>query len=207
MARPFANPYHGEREGAAVRLVAWAGVCVPPAAAAILLAAGWLTPGYDAVRTTVSHLGQHGQPFALVVNLTFAALGLTYAGVAWALAALLGRRAWAGAGLLAVAGIAFVGVGIVSRDPVHPVPHRVAALLLFLALALAPLVLAGHLRRPALSRATFAVSSALLAAGILGLVHGGLPAGAWERAFVGLNLMWLMAVAAGLLRPRPAAGR
>jgi hypothetical membrane protein len=200
MARPLANPYHGERDAAAARLAAWAGVCVPPAAVAVLLAAGWLSPGYDAVRTTVSHLGQHGQPFALVVNLTFAALGLAYTGVAWTLASALGRRAWAGAGLLAVAGIAFVGVAIVSRDPVHPVPHRVAALLLFLALALAPLVLAGQLRRPALSRATFAASVALLVTGVVGLVHGGLPAGAWERAFTGVNLAWLVVVAAGLLR-------
>jgi hypothetical membrane protein len=175
-------------------------VCVPPAAAALLLAAGWLTPGYDALRTTVSHLGQHGQPFALVVNLAFAALGLAYAGVAWTLAGALGRRAWAGAGLLAVAGFAFVGVAIVSRDPVHPVPHRAAALVLFLALALAPLPLARHLRRPALSLATFAASVALLVAGVVGLVHGGLPAGAWERAFTGLNLAWLVAVAAGQLR-------
>jgi hypothetical membrane protein len=200
MARPLANPYHGGRAGAAARVGAWAGVCVPPAAAAVLLAAGRLTPGYDAFRTTVSHLGQHGQPFALVVNLTFAALGIACAGVAWALASALGRRGWAGAGVLAVAGLAFVAVAIVSRDPVHPVPHRAVALVLFLALALAPLVLAGRLRRPALSLATFAASVALLVAGVVGLAHGGLPAGAWERAFTGLNLAWLVAVAASLLR-------
>jgi hypothetical membrane protein len=200
MARPLANPYHGRREGAAARFGAWAGVCVPPVAAAVLLAAGWLTPGYDALRTTVSHLGQHGQPFAVLVNLTFAALGLAYAGVAWTLARTLGRPAWGGAGLLAVAGAAFLGVAIISRDPAHPVPHRVAALALFLALALAPLVLAGRVRRPVLSVATFAASTALLVAGVVGVVHGGLPAGAWERAFVGLNLAWLVVVAAGLAR-------
>jgi hypothetical membrane protein len=200
MARPLANPYHGGREAAAARLAAWAGVCVPPAAAAVLLAAGWLSPGYNAVRTTVSHLGQHGQPFALAVNLAFAALGLAYAGVAWRLLRTLGRPAWAGAGLLAVAGAAFVGVAIVSRDPLHPVPHRATALVLFLALALAPLLLAFRIRLRAFSLATFAASAALLAAGVVGLVHGGLPAGAWERVFTGINLAWLVAVAAGLLR-------
>jgi hypothetical membrane protein len=200
MERPLANPYHGRREAAAARLAAWAGVCVPPVAAAVLLAAGWLSPGYDPVRTTVSHLGQHGQPFALAVDLTFAALGLAYAGVAWMLARTLGRAAWPGAGLLAVAGAAFVGVAVVSRDPVHPVPHRAVALALFLAIALAPLVLAGRLRLRALSLATFAASSALLVAGVVGLVHGGLPAGAWERVFTGINLAWLVVVAAGLLR-------
>lgn len=199
MARPLANPYHGG-EAATARLAAWAGVCVPPAAAAVLLVAGWLSPGYDAVRTTVSHLGQHGQPFALAVNLTFGALGVAYAGVAWSLARALGRGAWAGAGLLALAAIAFVGVAIVSRDPVHPVPHRAAALVLFLALALAPLLLAGRLRWPALSVGTFGASALLLVAGVVGLVHGGLPAGAWERAFTGLNMAWLVVAAAGLLR-------
>ena len=200
MARPLANPYHGGREAAAARFAAWAGVCVPPAAVAVLATAGWLSPGYDAVRTTVSHLGQHGQPYALVVNLAFTALGLAYAGVAWALVSALGRRAWAGAALLALAGAAFVGVAIISRDPVHPVPHRAVALVLFLALALAPLLLAGRLRLRALSLATAAASAALLVGGVAGLVHGGLPAGAWERAFTGVNLAWLVVVAAGLLR-------
>jgi hypothetical membrane protein len=207
MARPLANPYHDGRSAAAVRLAAWAGVACPPAAAAVLLLAGWLSPGYDPVRTTLSHLGQRGQPFALAANLTFAALGLAYVGVAWALGRSLGRRAWAGAGLLAVAGIALVGVAIVSRDPARPVPHRVVALVLFLALALAPLLVAGRLRldprwtrHAGLSLATFAGSAALLVVGVVGVVHGGLPAGAWERAFTGLNLVWLTAVAAGLLR-------
>jgi hypothetical membrane protein len=211
MARPLANPYHGGRFATPARLAAWAGVACPPAAAAVLLAAGWLSPSYDPIRTTLSHLGQRGQPFALAVNLTFAALGLAYAGVAWALGRSFGRRAWAGAGLLALAGAALVGVAIVSRDPARPVPHRVVALVLFLALALAPLLVAGRLRREprwarhaALSLATFVASAALLVVGIVGVVHGGLPAGAWERAFTGLNLAWLAVVAAGLLRaPAP----
>jgi hypothetical membrane protein len=177
----------------------------------VLLAAGWLSPSYDPIRTTLSHLGQRGQPFALAVNRTFAALGLAYVAVAWALGRSLGRRGWAGAGLLALAGAALVAVAIVSRDPVRPVPHRVVALVLFLALALAPLLVAGRLRgeprwarHAALSLATFLASAALLVVGIVGVVHGGLPAGAWERAFTGLNLAWLAVVAAGLLRaPAP----
>jgi len=200
MAGPLANPYHGGRDAIVARLAVWMGVSCPPVAAALLVVAGWRSPGYDPIRTTVSHLGQHGQPFALAVNLTFAALGLAYAAVAWALWRSLGGRARAGPALLAVAGAALVGVAIVSRDPTHPIPHRAVALVLFLALTLAPLLLAGHQRWTALSLATFVASVALLVAGVVGLVHGGLPAGAWERTFTGLNLAWLVAVAAGLLR-------
>src|SRR5215471_2653068 len=44
---------HRERCRAA-SLAAWAGVACPPAVAAVLLAAGWLSPSYDPVRTTIS---------------------------------------------------------------------------------------------------------------------------------------------------------
>jgi len=202
MAPPPGNPYHG------ARLAGWAGLACPPAAAALLLAAGRLTPGYDAVRTTVSHLGQRGQPYALAVNLAFAALGLTAIAVALALDRSLRARGRAGWPLV-LAGLALVGVAFVSRDPVRPVPHRVVALVLFLALLLAPAVAARCLRRDpawvafsAPSLAAAALSLALLLAGAAGVVHGGLPAGAWERTFVGVDLLWLMAVSAGLLRAR-----
>ncbi len=207
MVPALANPYHAARGTAAARAAAWAGVSCPPTAAAVLLLAGWLSPSYDPVRSSLSHLGQRGQPFALAVNLVFAALGLAYVGVAWALRRSLGPRARGGPWLLAVAGVALVGIALVSKDPARPLPHRVVALVLFLALALAPLLVAGRLRldarwarHAALSVATFAVSAALLVVGAVGVVHGGLPAGAWERSYAGVNLAWLTAVAVGLLR-------
>ncbi|HEY7201640.1 MAG TPA: DUF998 domain-containing protein [Candidatus Dormibacteraeota bacterium] len=193
---------------ATARAAAWAGVACPPAVAAVLLAAGWLSPGYDPVRFTISHLGQRGQPFALEVNLSIAALGLAYVAVAWALDRALGPRARAGAAALAVAGAALVGVALVSRNPAHPIPHRAVALVLFLSLAVAPLLVAAAARREArwrrhaaLSLATVAASAAMLVVGGLGVVLGGVPAGAWERVFTGVNLAWLTVVAAGLLRP------
>ncbi|HXM58736.1 MAG TPA: DUF998 domain-containing protein [Candidatus Dormibacteraeota bacterium] len=207
MARSSANPYHGSRGAALARLAAWAGVACPLAVAAVLGAAGWLSPRYDPVRTTLSHLGQRGQPFALEVNLSFAALGLTYVAVGWALGRSLGRPGWSGAVVLTVAGLALVGVALVSRDPVHPVPHRAVALVLFLALAVAPLLVAAPLRASprwrrhgVLSVAVVAASFVLLVIGVGGVVHGGLPAGAWERLYTAVNLVWLTALAAGLLR-------
>lgn len=207
MATPLRDPSRPARAAAAARLAAWAGVACPPAVAAVLLAAGWLSPSYDPVRTTISHLGQRGQPFALEVNLSIAALGLAYGAVAWALHRALGRPARAAAAALAVAGTALVGVAVVSRNPVHPIPHRAVALVLFLALAVAPLLVAGAARREerwrrhaALSLATVAASFAMLLVGAAGVVHGGLPAGAWERAYTAVNLAWLTVVAAGLAR-------
>lgn len=209
MEAPHRNPYHGAA-GLAVRLAAGAGVACPPAVAAVLLLAGWASPGYDPVRFTISHLGQRGEPYALEVNLSLAGLGLAYLAVAWALTRSHGRPTWAGAAVLAVAGAALVGVALVHRDPVRPVPHRAVALVLFLALALAPLAVARGLRREprwrrhtALSLATVIASVTLLAVGLAGVVLGGLPAGAWERVFSAVNLAWLAVLAAGLLRPVP----
>jgi hypothetical membrane protein len=194
-----------------VRIAAWTGIACPPLVTAVLLVAGRLSPSYDPLRTTVSHLGQRGAPFALEVNLSLAALGLTVVAVAWALGRSLGPPAAAGAGLLALAGVALVGVALLSRDPARPVAHRTVALVFFLSLAVAPLLVARRLRgepgwsrHAGLSLATAAVSFALLVVGVAGVVHGGLPAGAWERAFVAVNLLWLTLVAARLLR-RPLA--
>ncbi len=220
MAPPPANPYHDGRGAApargagGVRIAAWAGVVCPPCTSAVLLAAGWLSPSYDPVRTTVSHLGQRGEPYAMAVNLSFAALGLTVVAVAWALGRSLGPGARTATGLLALAGMALVGVALVSRDPARPAAHRAVALVFFLALALAPLLVAGSLRshpgwtrHRVVSMATAAFSFTLLAVGVVGVVRGGLPAGAWERAFVAANLLWLTLVAMRLRRVSPSSKR
>ena len=60
----------------------------------------------------------------------------------------------------------------------------------------------GWARHAALSLGTAVVSAALLVAGLAGVVLGGLPAGAWERTFVAVNLLWLTLVAARLLTLR-----
>ena len=88
--------------------------------------------------------------------------------------------------------------------------HRLIAIALFCALAAAPVVMAGRLRTdptfrsyamPAL--ATTGLSIVLIALGVLGVVLGGLPSGAWERAFLGLNLAWVTLLAIRLLRAGP----
>jgi len=198
----------------AQRLAAVAGATVPLLAAVALAVIGVQTPGYDPVHRTVSRLAEPGAPYSLAVKLILAALGLSIIAAAWAL-----ERGLAGSGPartlpLAIAGGALVGVALVSRDAAHPsvlAAHRIIAIVLFCSLAIAPLLAAGMLRRdPAFrayatpSLATSGVSIALIAIAVAGVVAGGLPSGAWERAFIGLNLVWVTLLSARLMRARPA---
>ena len=98
-----------------LRLVAAAGAVAPPLASVALLGAGWLSPGYDPARRTISRLAEPGAPYALEVRVILAALALALLGTAW----VLDRRhaTWArpAAAALAVAGLALLGVALVRR--------------------------------------------------------------------------------------------
>jgi len=197
----------------AERLAAGVGAVVPVLATLVLAVIGWQTPGYDPIRRTVSRLAEPGAPFALEVKLVLVSLGLSLVAVAWALDRRLTRGAAARTLPLAIAGLGIVGVALISRDAAHAAVlalHRLIAVALFCALATAPLVMAGRLRAdPSLrgyampSVATAGLSIALIAVGVLGVVLGGLPSGAWERAFLGLNLAWVTLLAIRLLRAGP----
>ena len=193
-----------------VRLAAVAGVAVPPLAAVAVAVIGAQTPGYDPVHRTVSRLAEPGAPYSLVVKLILAALGLSIIAVAWTLDRKLTGGGAAGVRSLAIAGAALVGVALVSRDAAHPAllaAHRFIAVVLFCTLAIAPLLAAGRLRGdPAFSSyvapsvATSGVSIVLIAIAVGGVVVGGLPSGAWERAFIGLNLTWVTLLSARLMK-------
>jgi hypothetical protein len=173
------------------------------------------TPGYDPFHRTVSRLAEPGAPYGLAVKLILAALGLSIIAVAWVLHRRLAARGPGSTLPLAVAGAALVGVALVSRDTAHPAvlaAHRLTAIVLFCALAVAPLLAAGRLRRdPAFSAyatpsvATSGVSIALIAIAVAGVVAGGLPSGAWERTFIGLNLVWMTLLSVRLMRAGPAS--
>ena len=203
-----------EAVATAGRLAAVAGAAVPSMAAVAVAVIGVQTPGYDPLHRTVSRLAEPGAPYAVAVKLILVALGLSIIAVAWALDRRLITRGPAGTLPLAVAGAALVGVALVSRDSAHPAvlaAHRLIAIILFCTLAIAPLLAAGRLRRdPAFSGlatpsvATSGVSIALIAIAVAGVVAGGLPSGAWERTFVGLNLVWVTLLSVRLMRARPA---
>lgn len=211
MSRFGAGP---EAVPTAERLAAVAGAAVPSMAAVAVAVIGMQTPGYDPLHRTVSRLAEPGAPYAVAVKLILVALGLSIIAVAWALDRRLITRGPARTFPLVVAGAALVGVALVSRDSAHPAvlaAHRLIAIVLFCTLAIAPLLAAGRLRRdPAFSAyampsvATSGVSIALIAIAVAGVVAGGLPSGAWERTFIGLNLVWLTLLSVRLMRARPA---
>ena len=197
------------------RLAAAAGAAVPPIAAVAVAVIGMQTPGYDPLHRTVSRLAEPGAPYGLAVKLILAALGLSIIAVAWALDRRLTARGPAGALPLAIAGAALVGVALVSRDAGHPAvlaAHRLLAIVLFCALAIAPLLAAGRLRQdPAFSAyatpsvATSGASIALIAIAVAGVLGGALPSGVWERTFIGLNLIWVTLLPVRLMRAGPAS--
>lgn len=197
----------------AERLAAAAGAAVPPIAAVAVAVIGMQTPGYDPLHRTVSRLAEPSAPYGLVAKLILAALGISIIAVAWALDRRLAARGPAGSLPLAIAGAALVGVALVSRDAGHPAvlaAHRLLAIVLFCALAIAPLLAAGRLRRdPAFSAyatpsvATSGVSIALIAIAVAGVLGGALPSGVWERTFIGLNLIWVTLLSVRLMRAGP----
>lgn len=188
------------------------GIAAPPAVAIGVLAVGLASPGYDPIRRTVSALYMPGHPYALAVAAMIAGLGVA---VAWSAVPLVRAHPACRAAAVAmlVAGAGLVAVALVGRDA-DPGPrthvHRALAAAALLVLAAAPPLAAWAVRHdPAarlLRRAGIAAalcSLALLAAGLaMELAHR--PAsGLWERSFVGVELAWLVATQASLLRRRP----
>jgi hypothetical protein len=199
------------------RLAASTAVVVPPTAAAVVAVAGFLTPSYDPLHRTVSRLTDPGMPYSLAMRLTLAALALSLASLSWASLRTMPRGGVPAAICLAVAGVALLGVALISRDHAHPatiVAHRLMAVLFFCSLAAAPLtsavVLGGDLAMTAYARVSLlaaAISLSMLAIGVAGVLIGGLPSGAWERLFVGVDLGWVTVLAGALARAEAGTGK
>src|ERR1700716_326269 len=117
------------------------GLVAPPVAVGLIVAAGFLTPGYDPMKRTISRMAVSGSPAA-----SFAVLGTCLVGVtALALAMGLGPRFFGGRSFLAVAGGALLLAAAVRLDPGSiraTIEHDSAAAIAAVALAAAPLALA-----------------------------------------------------------------
>jgi hypothetical membrane protein len=194
-----------------LRLVACFCLLAPPLSAGAVLAASLSSPTYHPLSRSLSVLGEHGAPMSVAVNASFGALGISVLALGLAVdrvVAQAGRGGRGGVRLLVVAGLSLVGVAVIARDPTSPgllALHRLLALVAFVSLAAAPLLLVSRLAadldwrahaRPSLA---FGVAGVvLLAAGALLVGGGRLRAGAWETIFASLTLAWLMLTATRL---------
>jgi hypothetical membrane protein len=197
-----------------LRLVACLCLLAPPLSAGAVLAATLSSPAYRPLSRSLSALGEHGAPMSLAVNASFGALGVSVLALGLALDRVVaqggrgGRGGRGGVRLLVVAGASLVGVALVARDPASPgllALHRLLALVAFVSLAAAPLLLVRRLgadlgwrahARPSLAFGVAAL--ALLAAGALLVSAGHMRAGVWEAIFASLTLAWLMLTATRL---------
>jgi hypothetical protein len=174
-------------------------------AAAIVLAAGWLTPGYDPLARTISRLAEPGLPFASAVELAICLVGVA----SLALAVTLGPSSRLGRSLLAIAGAALLVAASIRLDPASvwaTNEHRLATTVAMLALTGAPLAFASSFRRRSrwavyrpISFAFGAAEVAMLLAGLALLATSFAEWGAWERCLLALPMGWIVLVSARLL--------
>jgi len=201
-------PYNLSWAPAMKRLAGALGVAAPPAAAAALLIAGWLTPGYDPLARTISRLAERGVPAAFLAELAIAVVGVALIALAMA----LGPGSGSGRAMLGVAGAGLLVAAAIRLDPASPsatLEHRLATTIAMLGLTAAPLAFSSSLRRRAgwvaygpVSFAFAALEVAVLLVGLALLPTTFADWGAWERCFLALPMGWMVLLAARLLSAR-----
>ena len=169
----------------------------------IIVAGGFMTPGYNHMTQQVSELGQAGAPFARMFNYGLMAVG--GAMVLGALGFLLGMRKLGGGILmpvLAAVAIALFGASFIMGG-MHPMPDPMhnAYNLIYAGVA-APLLafLAMGDRSEVSGAKTLAVISFLAGAVVLALIMnvGGFnlvrvaEAGLWQRGLILATTLWML---------------
>ncbi len=192
-----------------------AGMASPAVFTAFLAAAGAIVPGYDHVSQHVSELARQSGPHAWVMRLGLVIVGILDLLLARGLArGAPSRPGRIGSALVAMLGVATVGVGMFPLQPAgtEPTPlaraHLGVALTAFTLDVVTPLVFAAHFRDAARSQTMRGLS---LASGILGAVllvpvlFGLFPAhkGLVQRAFLAVPFAWTGIIGAWLLVARP----
>jgi hypothetical protein len=202
------------------RVRAAAGIVGPVAFTTAWVASTLRQDGYAVAREQLSGLAAPDARDPWVMTTGFLTLGVSVALFASALEETLGgrRRAGPGAMLVRLAGLGVIAAGLLRRDqmllppPEDAVPqswvndgHDLSSLVVYAALAAAPLVLA---RRLAADPAWRPLAVPTLATGLVNLVLLGLFAskvvepwnGIVQRVAVTLPLTWMVVVATRLLR-------
>ena len=204
-----------------MRIMAWCGVVAPALRLAFILVLGTLQPGYSQGRDFLSELGADQAPFAALMNLAGTALVgvlLTVFSIPLYHAHKPGPLALAGAGLLALSGLAFIAVGLYPCDPGCSIAspsatmrvHLLAGPVAMGAQTAAPLAFGLHFLgtgRPRHAAVSLALGFVALVA--LVILFALLPTfplpGLLQRIFQGATDLWVMLSAADLLRRSQSA--
>jgi hypothetical protein len=189
----------------AERILGAIGLLGPSVAVGLVVTAGFLTPGYDPMRRTVSRLAVSGQPAASVAELGICLVG--FAAIALAIA--LGPGSYGGRSLLAIAGGGLLLVAVWRLDPGSSsarVEHWSATGIAMAGLAGAPLAFGRTLRR--IGAEAYGRISLAFGAGEVGLLLVGLALlpttfaawGLWERCLLTLPIVWMLAMSWRVVR-------
>jgi hypothetical membrane protein len=164
------------------------GVAAPIVAAGLVLAGGWMTPGYDPLARTISRLAEPGLPGAFAVEMAIGLVGVALL----ALSIHLGSGSRFGRALLAVGGVALLAAAVIRLDPESTyatTAHRVTTLIAILALAGAPFAFTRYGR---VSVAIGLAEVGMLLVGLALLPTSFAAWGAWERCFLALPMAWMV---------------
>lgn len=170
------------------RLCREIGTFAPPVAAATMLIAGAVTPGYDPVARTVSRLAVPGARAAIAADAAIALAGLACLAVAFQIR---GARA-----ALVLAGAGFFAAAVIHLDPASGVAtwsHRAASGVAVLGLTAAPLAVWRRYGRLLLALGIAEVATLALALVLLATPFNAW--GAWERVLLFLVLSNLVILA------------
>jgi len=192
-------------------VLAICGLAAPLIFTAAAITASLKYPGYDHLKNFISELGASGSPSAGIMNLGFLLYGLLVAAFAQALHR--GIRpdvgGWLGPAILALYGLAYVGVAMAPCDPgcqsaTPSVHHRLHFLLsdfIFLAAALGPYTLYARVRKdPAWQSLGLTTLVLPGAAWIIAEISGvGLSGALRQRLWLLLLFLWIELVGLRLL--------
>ena len=203
------------RSGAVVRFVALCGVTAPVLMLVLWTVASLMRPGYDQLSQYGSELGTG--PNAIIMNANFVVTGLLIIAFAIGLFENIRGGSWAQMSsiLLGVFGAGELVGGLFPCDPGCPIAaqsvfqlaHNVDAVIAFVAITLAPLLVSLGLSRDDRWRdyRSYSLVTGLLAIGLF-LVFSATSigylgyVGLFQRLFLALPFLWIEVIATRLLR-------
>ncbi|HVM14146.1 MAG TPA: DUF998 domain-containing protein [Egibacteraceae bacterium] len=184
---------------------AWGGVVGPVTFISAWAIGGTVEDGYSPIDQAISRLAAIDASARVLMTVGLATLGVGMLLFATALRVGIGGLAWVGA---AVTGIVTLGIVAtpLGRTATVDQLHAAFAVTGYVSLVAMPMLAAGRLRRKGLARLSLAVGG-LAAVCLVGAVSGLFAPGLLQRAGLTLVHVWVVGMAASLLRDSPPVPR